>query len=56
MLMTVNSANPCYENLINAANACAECKGANAYVQIGNEATGSRMTGEQAVNMVINGE
>lgn len=56
MLTTVNSGNPCNGNVVNAANACARCKGANMFVQTGKEATGTYMDGELIAQKLIDGE
>ncbi|KAK9899254.1 hypothetical protein P389DRAFT_46204 [Cystobasidium minutum MCA 4210] len=55
MLTTVNSANPCSPNVVNAANACARCTGANMFVQTGKEATGTYMNGPQVAAKLIDG-
>lgn len=53
MLTTVNSANPCSPNVVNAANACARCTGANMFVQTGKEATGTYMNGPQVAAKLL---
>lgn len=56
MLTTINSENPCSGNVVNAANACARCKGANMFVQTGKDTTGTYMNGEEVAKKLIDGE
>lgn len=56
MVTTVNSVNPCSANVVNAANACARCKGANMYVQTGKDPIGTYLNGEAVAKKLIDGE